>query len=274
VITAESLSPVDVVAIATARDKWLRGINSDDLVGILAPLADDFIGFPPNAAAFVGRDEYRTWHLARIDNFHTELTLRPAEVVGSGRWAFERSTYSMRLTPRAGGEAIVTEGPCIWIWRRRLIDQQWQVARAIWNANGPAAAASPGQDVAELKQLAARYQAACDTGNIDALIAMSSADIALFAPGAPAVQGGVAVRDRLRTSLFDPFRVHLAWLLDEIHVAGDLAVATGAFTVDLIPKPGGNATACVGKFMAAFMRPPDEGWQVARIMFTTDRAAC
>src|SRR5690348_17551566 len=43
------------------------------------------------------------------------------------------------------------------------------------------------------------YQAACDTGNIDALIAMSSADIALFAPGAPAVKGGVAVRDRLRS---------------------------------------------------------------------------
>ena len=135
-ITADTLSQSDIAAIAKVRQDWLKAMNSDNLDGVVAPITDDVIAFPPNEAPSVGRDGQRQWHKARVDQFRTQITIGPVETLGGGEWAFERFSYEIRLTPRAGGQAMVASGPCIWVFRRQA-DGRWAIARAIWNSDAP-----------------------------------------------------------------------------------------------------------------------------------------
>ena len=57
------------------------------------------------------------------------------ELIGEGSLAFELFTYTLTLTPKAGGDPIKDSGRCFWLWRRE--DRDWKVARAMWNSPQP-----------------------------------------------------------------------------------------------------------------------------------------
>jgi ketosteroid isomerase-like protein len=69
----------------------------------------------------------------------THLTMFSDELVGSGDWALDRFSYTIAITPRAGGAAIQDSGSCFWIWQRDSRGA-WRLARAIWNSANPVAA--------------------------------------------------------------------------------------------------------------------------------------
>ncbi len=51
-------------------------------------------------------------------------------------WAFHRGTYTIRLTPVAGGEVIGENGKVIVIFQKQP-DGSWKIAREIWNRDNP-----------------------------------------------------------------------------------------------------------------------------------------
>ena len=53
----------------------------------------------------------------------------------AGGWAFERGTYKINLTPKAGGEPIQDIGKYITIYERQ--PGAWEIARDIWNSSNP-----------------------------------------------------------------------------------------------------------------------------------------
>ena len=134
------LADADLASIAQLREQWLAAIHRDSLDGLMNPVAEDCATFPPNEAALHGLDPQRRWHQARIAQFTTRLTITPDELSGAGDWALDRWSYTITLTPRAGGAALQDSGCCFWILRRDG-SGTWKVARAIWNSANPIAAA-------------------------------------------------------------------------------------------------------------------------------------
>lgn len=129
------LSQSDIDAIARAREVFMTGIVNDDVDAMTAMITDDTQAFPPDEPAVVGKAASGDWHEQRITEFETDFTASTEELVGEGSMAFELFSYTLTLTPKAGGEPIKDSGRCLWIWRREGGD--WKVARAMWNSPQP-----------------------------------------------------------------------------------------------------------------------------------------
>ena len=133
---SSTLSEADLAAIAQARQRWTEAMHADRIEGLVEPVTSDALAFPPHEPAVKGPEATRAWHQARAEQFTTGITLQRDEVVGGGEWALESLSYTIRLTPRGGGEPIEDRGPCFWLWRRTAAGA-WKVARAIWNSSVP-----------------------------------------------------------------------------------------------------------------------------------------
>jgi ketosteroid isomerase-like protein len=69
--------------------------------------------------------------------FRAEFSLDITEVELTGEdCAFERGTYTIALTPKAGGTPIRDTGKYLTIYRRQT-DHSWLMARDMWNSNNP-----------------------------------------------------------------------------------------------------------------------------------------
>jgi ketosteroid isomerase-like protein len=77
------------------------------------------------------------WGIRPSGAFDAEFSLAPEEVQIAGPdWAFERGTYDISLTPKAGGEPMQDAGKYITIYRRQS-DGSWAMSRDIWNSSNP-----------------------------------------------------------------------------------------------------------------------------------------
>lgn len=133
---SRQFTETDIDAIAALRQAFVTAIGSDDVEGMVTLLTEDGTAFPPNEPALVGRQANRAWHEQRIAEFQTAFTVSTDELIGDGDQAFERFSYTLTLTPRAGGDPLEDSGRCVWLWRRQ--DGEWKIARAMWNSPEPA----------------------------------------------------------------------------------------------------------------------------------------
>ncbi len=134
----EATYEADVEAIHRAHEEYRAAVNAGDLEGGLALVTDDVVWMPPNEPALTGKEAIRRWEGGEplFERFIFEISFSPEEVVVFGDWAFERGTYVLTLTPRAGGEPGQGSGKYLWIWQRQP-DGSWKNARAMWNSDNP-----------------------------------------------------------------------------------------------------------------------------------------
>jgi len=126
-------------AIDLARKKIDAAWLSEDADVIMAYSADDMILMPPNMERKTGREEIRSFLQGFFDHFTmTELKTTEREVIVSGDWAFERSSYEWVIVPEGGDEGIRDQVNFIGIWQRQS-DGAWREVRAIWNSTKPIA---------------------------------------------------------------------------------------------------------------------------------------
>ncbi len=133
---AQTLAQQDVEAIARAREDFLTGLREDRLEGMMALLTDDCEVFPSHEEPLLGLSANQSWHEARMAEFTTHFETSTDELFGGDSWALERFSYTLRLTPKAGGDPVEDTGNCFWLWRREA-DGSWKVARAMWNSPQP-----------------------------------------------------------------------------------------------------------------------------------------
>jgi uncharacterized protein (TIGR02246 family) len=98
--------------------------------------SEDAVQMPPNTPANVGREMIRAWSKAFLDPLRAEFAHEVGEIRVAGDWAFERGTYRIRVTPKAGGESFQDTGKYITIYQKQP-DGAWLLARDIWNSNHP-----------------------------------------------------------------------------------------------------------------------------------------
>jgi uncharacterized protein (TIGR02246 family) len=132
----QSTNQADVQAINNVREAHIAALNAGDVDAWVAAFTNDGVQMPPNAPANLGSESIRVWSQAFLAPFRTEFTLLVDEVQVAGDWAFERGTYKITLTPKAGGEPIQDIGKYITIYERQP-GAAWGMARDIWNSNNP-----------------------------------------------------------------------------------------------------------------------------------------
>ena len=117
------------------RDAHIAALNTDDPDAWVACFAPDAAQMPPNEPPNIGADNIRAWSRGMLAAFRAEFSLDIDEVeLASNDWAFERGTYTIALTPKAGGSPIRDTGKYITLYRRQA-DDSWLIARDIWNSN-------------------------------------------------------------------------------------------------------------------------------------------
>jgi uncharacterized protein (TIGR02246 family) len=115
----QSNNQADVEAMNHVREAHIAALNDGDVNALVAAFTDDGVQMPPNAPANLGRESIRAWSQAFLTPFRVEFTLLVDEVQVAGNWAFERGTYTITLTPKAGGEPMQDIGKYITIYERQ-----------------------------------------------------------------------------------------------------------------------------------------------------------
>ena len=130
----------DLEAINQLRDDYSAANNAGDAVATAGLFTDDAILMPPNEAAVVGKEAIQSNSQARFDEFKSEHGATSEEIELADQWAYGRGSYTLKLTPKAEGEALEDSGKYLVIVERQP-DGSWRIARLIWNSNKPLAQA-------------------------------------------------------------------------------------------------------------------------------------
>ena len=120
------------------REAHVAALNAGDADAWVACFTPDAVQMPPNYPANVGAEKHPRLVRAGCSRPSARSSrCSPEEVQPAGTdWAFERGTYAITLTPRAGGDAMRDAGKYITLYQRQA-DGAWLMARDIWNSNNP-----------------------------------------------------------------------------------------------------------------------------------------
>jgi uncharacterized protein (TIGR02246 family) len=127
----------DVAAIKNSMEKWEKATMAADVDGIMSLFTDTIIYMPPNVPALTGEQSVRDFSQeAHAKNSIDEAEFTSMEVKVIGDWAFDRGTYSEKITPKAGGESMQALGKYIAILEKQA-DGSWKYTHVIWNSDTP-----------------------------------------------------------------------------------------------------------------------------------------
>jgi uncharacterized protein (TIGR02246 family) len=129
----------DVAAIQALVEAWGAAIEAGDVAGVVALYTDDIVRMSPDAPAIRGKQAIEAIYLGVFEQFSVGL-IWPVEgteeIIVADDWAFHLSEYTLKVTPKAGGETIEERGKIIEICQQQP-DGSWKFAREIWNRNSP-----------------------------------------------------------------------------------------------------------------------------------------
>jgi ketosteroid isomerase-like protein len=128
----------DIEAINKVRDDLVESFNAGDADGVIACLADDAIGMPPDVPAKVGKEVYGAFIRELIDMYDVQETITVLEIEIAGDWAYDRGTWVATIVSKADGTQNERGGDYLWILRKSA-DGAWRPTRLIWNNDQPPA---------------------------------------------------------------------------------------------------------------------------------------
>ena len=119
----------------------------------------------------------------------------------------------------------------------------------------------------EMAALNARWDAAINDPNPDALLPMYSSDARFMPPGAPPATGPVAIRDFF-AARGKSVRDHKLQLVDVLAI-GDYAYVTSQFTA-LLVKNSGEMTRLSGSTVKLYEHQKDGQWKIKSHIFVRE----
>jgi uncharacterized protein (TIGR02246 family) len=125
-----------LAAIAEFNREYLAAINAGDIDALAALTTADHVMVSSGGAPLAGREallDAMTGAFARVD---IDESWSPEETVVSGDLAYQRGTFVVVATPRAGGESSRTTGNFLRIYRRQP-DGRWFMVRDTFNSAAP-----------------------------------------------------------------------------------------------------------------------------------------
>lgn len=126
----------DIASVNAIWNQYTAGCNTGDLDLWMAMWIDDGIQMPPNEPAVIGKEQIRSRMKSLFDQFNLKIAITNKEVRIASDLAFSRGTYTISMTPKAGGETTKVPGKFLTILERQA-DGSWKIARDCFNYNAP-----------------------------------------------------------------------------------------------------------------------------------------
>jgi len=132
----------DKAAIDKTRNQYMAAWTAGSADRVAAMYADDAIVLYPNRGAVVGKVAILAYFKGFYEQYAQEsFVLESDEIRIAGNWAYDRGTYRLAMSPRAGGSRIEDHGKYLVILERQG-DGSWKVARDMDNSSQPLPPAS------------------------------------------------------------------------------------------------------------------------------------
>jgi uncharacterized protein (TIGR02246 family) len=277
-VSAQSASDVNDVEAITAEieaafAEYADSLNEGDAERWIQLWAEDSVQSSPGAPPNVGRDVIYEGIRSEVEQLdYQDMVIEVEEVLTAGDFAVARGMYSLKVVPMGGGDPIPVDGKYTTTFQRQP-DGSWKIFRDIYNSNvPPAAPAEPDVEAitAEIEAAFTEYGASLGEGDAERWIQLWTEDGVQSPPGAPPNVG----RDTIFTSIsaameafaFENMQIDI----EEVLVAGDLAIARGLYTVTYVPHDGSAPIPVDGKYTSTFQRQPDGSWKLYRDIFNSN----
>ncbi len=125
----------DVQAITQLAADWRCGWLAGDADFLLSLYAEDPAILGQDQPAVLGKDAIRPMYQSLLKQFEFKSESKLIEVEVAGDWGYFWSTYTLRATPKAGGEPITVAGKSVFIVNRDA-GGAWKIKRLIDNSDG------------------------------------------------------------------------------------------------------------------------------------------
>jgi len=130
-----NVQQAELERIDRARAIHVGALNDGDADTWAACFATDAVQMPPNQPPNVGAERIQEWTRWFLAAFRAEFSIVPHDVELAGTdWAFERGSYEISVTPKAGGDRLRDTGKYLTVYRRAP-GHDWLMAHDIWNSD-------------------------------------------------------------------------------------------------------------------------------------------
>jgi ketosteroid isomerase-like protein len=119
----------DVAAIVQVNEGILAALNTGDWVR-LNELTDERYVAIIGGNAIQGKEQLEAANQRFLEQWQDEERWLPEETLVDGDLAVQRGSFTMRLTPKSGGESRDLAGTYVHVYQRRS-DGSWALTRAI-----------------------------------------------------------------------------------------------------------------------------------------------
>ena len=126
----------DLAAIAEFNRKYLKAINDEDIATLSSLTTEDHILIASGRPPTVGKAANDAANGRVFQQFNIDETWTPIETVVSGDLAYQRGTFTVAATPKAGGNTTNTSGNFLRIYRRQP-NGEWRMTRDMFNSEQP-----------------------------------------------------------------------------------------------------------------------------------------
>ena len=127
-------STQDLAAIAQFNRQYLEAINNEDIDALSRLTTEGHMMIAPNRAPIVGKAANDAANARVFELFEIDETWTPGETALAGDWAWQRGTFAVTATPRAGGESSTTTGNFLRIYARQP-DGSWRMTIDMFNSD-------------------------------------------------------------------------------------------------------------------------------------------
>ncbi len=134
--TASVSYETDLAGIAAFNVKYLKAINDGDINALSALTDDDHIALAPGSAPLLGKAANDAVNGRAYQQFRIDEHWTPLETVIDGNLAYQRGSFTVVATPKAGGTARNVAGSFLRIYRRQP-DGSWRMTRDMFNTGPP-----------------------------------------------------------------------------------------------------------------------------------------
>jgi ketosteroid isomerase-like protein len=128
----------DEAAIMEFNQRYLKAINDGDSATLASLTTPEHIMIAPGRPPLIGKEANDAANARAAEMFKIHETWAPAETFISGDLAYQRGSFTVAATPKAGGAARHTSGTFLRIYKRQP-DGSWRMVRDMFNSDQPAA---------------------------------------------------------------------------------------------------------------------------------------
>jgi ketosteroid isomerase-like protein len=127
----------DAAAITEFNKRYLKAINDGDSATLASLTLPEHIMIAPGRPPLVGKEANDAANARVAQTFKIEETWSPVETFISGDLAYQRGTFTVAATPKAGGTTRNTRGTFLRIYKRQP-NGEWRMVRDMFNSDQPA----------------------------------------------------------------------------------------------------------------------------------------